>query len=196
MAEVLRREWSIQGDEIADLLANSASGPRHRMLRSILSGPIDVDKMDYLMRDSLHAGVPYGRNFDQARLISSLCLNERGDGLALTEKGRTAAEMMVFARYVMFSEVYWHHAVRAATAMLQRAFFLLQDRLDVDRLFRLTELPFIDQLRQAADPRILGTVCCTDCSAPNGNSTSAGCNTACSNSRKSIASWPVSPIPG
>ena len=88
----------------------------------MLSGPIDVDKMDYLMRDSLHAGVPYGRNFDQQRLIGSLCVNDAGDGLAITDKGRTAAEMMVFARYVMFSEVYWHHAVRCATAMLQRAF--------------------------------------------------------------------------
>ena len=81
--------------------------------------------MDYLARDSLHAGVPYGRNFDQSRLIGSLCLNEAGDGLAITDKGKTAAEMMVFARYVMFSEVYWHHAVRSATAMLQRAFYLL-----------------------------------------------------------------------
>ena len=76
----------------------------------MLSGPIDIDKMDYLARDSLHAGVPYGRNFDQQRLIGSLCLNEAGDGLAITDKGKTAAEMMVFARYVMFSEVYWHHA--------------------------------------------------------------------------------------
>ncbi len=94
------------------------------ILSSLLSGPIDIDKMDYLSRDSLHAGVPYGRNFDQQRLIGSLCLNEAGDGLAITDKGKTAAEMMVFARYVMFSEVYWHHAVRAATAMLQRAFYL------------------------------------------------------------------------
>jgi len=109
--------------------------------------------MDYLMSDSLHAGVPYGRNFDQARLISSMCLNQAGDGLALTEKGRTAAEMMVFARYVMFSEVYWHHAVRAATAMLQRAFFLTYRMLDLDRLFRLSEQPFVDHLRKIAEPR-------------------------------------------
>jgi HD superfamily phosphohydrolase len=106
--------------------------------------------MDYLMRDSLHAGVPYGRNFDQPRLIQSLCLNEAGDRLAITDKGKTAAEMMVFARYVMFSEVYWHHAVRAATAMLQRAFFLLQPYLDVDSLFRLTEQPLIDGMRKAS----------------------------------------------
>ena len=57
--------------------------------------------------------------------LGSLCLNQAGDGLAVTDKGKTAAELMVFARYVMFSEVYWHHSVRAATAMLQRAFYLL-----------------------------------------------------------------------
>ena len=82
---------------------------------SILSGPIDIDKMDYLDRDSLHAGVPYGRNFDRNRLIQSLLVNGNGDGLAISSKGKTAAELMVFARYVMFSEVYWHHTVRSAT---------------------------------------------------------------------------------
>ena len=59
-----------------------------RILRSMLSGPIDVDKMDYLMRDSLHAGVPYGRNFDQPRLIDSLCLNEAGDGAGDHRQGQ------------------------------------------------------------------------------------------------------------
>src|SRR5690606_30508744 len=75
---------------------------------------------------------------------------EAGDGLAITDKGKTAAEMMVFARYVMFSEVYWHHTVRSATAMLQRAFYLLHHALDLDQLFRLTERPFIDSLFAAS----------------------------------------------
>jgi HD superfamily phosphohydrolase len=83
-------------------------------------------------------------------MITSLCLNEQGDGLAITDKGRTAAELMVFARYVMFSEVYWHHAVRSATAMLQRAFYLLYRQLDLDALFRLTERPLIAELMRAA----------------------------------------------
>jgi len=50
----------------------------------------------------------------------------------------------------MFSEVYWHHAVRAATAMLQRAFFLLKPQLDLDQLFRQPERSFIEQLVAAA----------------------------------------------
>jgi len=133
-----------------EVLSGKPKDRCNRVLRSLLSGPIDVDKLDYLMRDSLHAGVPYGRNFDQPRLIQSLCLNEMGDGLAISDKGKTAAEMMVFARYVMFSEVYWHHAVRSATAMLQRAFSLLHQSLDIDTLFRLTERPMIDALFAAS----------------------------------------------
>ena len=123
---------------------------RLTLLSSLLSGPIDIDKMDYLYRDSLHAGVPYGRHFDRERLIGSLCLNEAGDRLAINEKGKTAAELMVFARYVMFSEVYWHHTVRSATAMFQRAVYLLQDKLDWERLNPLSDAQFQDLLLETA----------------------------------------------
>jgi len=150
IAEILRDEWGITAREVVALLSEKPSATNTRLSASMLSGPIDVDKMDYLVRDSLHAGVPYGRNFDQQRLIGSLCVNHAGDGLAITDKGRTAAEMMVFARYVMFSEVYWHHAVRSATAMLQRVFSLLYRKLDLDVVFRLEEGLLIDRLRRAA----------------------------------------------
>lgn len=150
MADALRDDWGINPRDVVALLSSKPATHRDRILQSILSGPIDVDKMDYLNRDSLHAGVPYGRQFDQQRLIASLTLNADATKLAITEKGRTAAEMMVFARYVMFSEVYWHHAVRSATAMLQRAFYLLHGDLNLDLLFRLREPAMIDALREAA----------------------------------------------
>jgi HD superfamily phosphohydrolase len=150
LAGILRDDWQLDPAAVAALVAGRIETPAQQILRSILSGPIDVDKIDYLMRDSLHAGVPYGRHFDRRRLVGSLCLNEQGNALAITDKGKTAAEMMVFARYVMFSEVYWHHAVRSATAMLQRAFFLLLKELDVAALVAMTEQPMIDALRHAA----------------------------------------------
>jgi uncharacterized protein len=150
IADALRDDWGMAPREIVSLLSEKPRDAKSQLLGSMLSGPIDVDKMDYLMRDSLHAGVPYGRNFDQQRLIGSLCVNQSGAGLAITDKGRTAAEMMVFARYVMFSEVYWHHAVRCATAMLQRAFFLLHDGLDLDVLFRQDERDMIASMRRIA----------------------------------------------
>lgn len=150
IAAALREDWSLDPADVADLIAGRANDVEARLLSTLLSGPFDVDKVDYLTRDSLHAGVPYGRNFDRARLIGSLTLNETGDALAITDKGKTAAEMMVFARYVMFSEVYWHHAVRSATAMLQRAVYLLRDTLDFHALQTLTDAPVIDALLAAA----------------------------------------------
>jgi HD superfamily phosphohydrolase len=150
IAEVLRNDWQVEPADVLDVLAPRSEAPRMRLLRSIISGPIDVDKLDYLERDSLHCGVPYGRNFDQQRLIQSLVVNAAGDGLAITSKGKTAAELMVFARYVMFSEVYWHHAVRAATSMFARSFFELARGLDLQTLFESTEAGMIAELRRRA----------------------------------------------
>lgn len=160
LADLLDREWGLSVESIIELLAPAdKSNPRHPLLGSILSGPIDIDKLDYLDRDSLHAGVPYGRNFDRSRLISQLCVGPDGKSLAITDKARTAAEMMVFARYVMFSEVYWHHAVRSATSMLQRAIWELlsspqgKDKGGVHLLNSwqtLSESDFIVKLRESA----------------------------------------------
>lgn len=158
IAEVLRDDWGLDPRDVANLVCGKVQGRSQRILRSILSGPIDVDKIDYLMRDSLHAGVPYGQHFDRRRLIGSLCLNEAGDALAITDKGKTAAEMMVFARYVMFSEVYWHHAVRSATAMLQRAFYLLRGQFNINQLVTMTEQPMIDTLLAAGTCTPAGTL--------------------------------------
>jgi len=150
LAGILEHAWGVSPARIHALIGGTATDPAGRILHSLLSGPIDVDKMDYLARDSLHAGVPYGRHFDQERLLSSLCLDAAGQGLAITAKGRTAAELMVFARYVMFSEVYWHHAVRAATAMLQRAVWIVRERIDPPALVRFDDHAFADWLLRVA----------------------------------------------
>ena len=136
IADCLSGDWCCNADDVMAILRPKSLEQRTScqlspenvsFFASCLSGPIDVDKLDYLQRDSLHAGVPYGRNFDAERILGSLRVHPQIPKLAIDEKGRTAAEMMVFGRYVMFSEVYWHHTVRAATAMLQRALFELQE---------------------------------------------------------------------
>ena len=88
IATCLRDDWGVQPEEVFAVISRVKNNPAQAILSSILSGPIDIDKMDYLYRDSLHAGVPYGQNFDSLRLIRSLCLNEAGDRLAITRKGR------------------------------------------------------------------------------------------------------------
>ena len=81
-------------------------------MKEIYTGEIDVDKMDYLLRDSLFTGVHYGR-FDHDRLINTLCLIQTPnseDGirtLAVEEGGLHALEALVLARYFMFTQVYF-----------------------------------------------------------------------------------------
>ena len=72
---------------------------------------MDADRMDYLLRDSRHIGVQYGR-FDLHRLISTICVIKGTDGrppsLGITEGGWHAAESLILARYFMFTQVYFH----------------------------------------------------------------------------------------
>ena len=160
IATVLEQEWQLAPQDVANMIApfsddEIVSSPdansSFALMQTMLSGPIDIDKLDYLERDSLHAGVPYGRNFDRNRLVSSLCIDTTRNRLAITDKGRTAAEMMVFARYVMFSEVYWHHAVRSATAMLQRAVYELRSQTELTLSWiDMNESQMIDSLCLAA----------------------------------------------
>jgi hypothetical protein len=91
-------------------------------LAGIVAGSLDVDKLDYLTRDATMCGVPYGV-IDVDRLLTSLTLADgpRGQAaLALHAKGLAALESLLFAKYQMYRNVYWHHAVRSATAMFKR----------------------------------------------------------------------------
>ena len=86
-------------------------------LGGIVASSLDVDKLDYLSRDATMCGVPYGV-IDVDRLLTSLTL---ADGrLSLHAKGLAALESLLFAKYQMYRNVYWHHAVRSATAMFKR----------------------------------------------------------------------------
>ena len=158
IAQVIEREWRADPHVVADLIApsqaaaQSATSVGLALVRGLLSGPIDIDKLDYLQRDSLHAGVPYGRNFDQRRLLSSMCVGPTGRDIGITVKGKTAAEMMVFSRYVMFSEVYWHHAVRSGTAMLQRLVFELGQTAQAEQWLTWGDQQMHQQLLSISEP--------------------------------------------
>lgn len=84
----------------------------------IISGPLDVDRMDYLRRDSYHLGVSYGR-FDMNQLIHTLV--SEGNKIAVDIKGWGAAVQYVLGRYLMHERVYQHHTVTVANRMCQAA---------------------------------------------------------------------------
>jgi uncharacterized protein len=82
-----------------------------RLLAPIVSGELDVDKMDYLLRDSLYCGVRYG-NYDLGRLLETITpLRDpatREWGIGIDEGGVHALEALVLARYYMFTQVYFN----------------------------------------------------------------------------------------
>jgi uncharacterized protein len=98
-------------------------GHSYSPLRGLVAGDLDLDKIDYLKRDAFFCGVPYGE-VDVDRLIYSLrILRDPHTGAAeigIHEKGISALESLLFAKYQMFRNVYWHHAVRAGSILYQR----------------------------------------------------------------------------
>jgi len=150
IASLIDQDWSVTPDDIIRFLGGHNTTASQQFLYRLLSSPIDIDKLDYLQRDSLHAGVPYGRNFDSKRLVKGLRYSPASESLSISSKALTATEMMVFARYVMFSEVYWHKTVRSATSMLQRIVFeLRQNQSTISQLINSTESDFHSLLLDA-----------------------------------------------
>ncbi len=89
----------------------------HR-LSGIIHGDLDVDRMDYLLRDAYYSGAPYG-TVDAHRLIRNIHLTP--EGIALDENGLNAAESLLIARTLMRPTVYFHHVSRIGECMFQLA---------------------------------------------------------------------------
>jgi uncharacterized protein len=106
------------GSRLLDLIRGTSPSP----LAGLISGSLDLDKVEYLTRDAWMCGVPYGA-IDADRLLTSLTVLElRAGGLqvGIHEKGISALESLLFSKYQMYRNVYWHHAVRSATSMFKR----------------------------------------------------------------------------
>ncbi|MFT6396883.1 MAG: HD superfamily phosphohydrolase [Bradymonadia bacterium] len=131
IGDIIQSQFGIDPQHVVDLVTKKPhqhSQPGRRLVATIISSGVDADKMDYLERDSVHMGVSYGKNADRARFLHSLCPSTSDDSIAVTDKGRVAAEMFIFSRYTMFSEAYWHHTVRSVSAMVERALADFQQR--------------------------------------------------------------------
>jgi len=89
--------------------------------RNLLSGVLDPDKLDYLNRDAYFCGVPHGTQ-DVDFVLAEI--RPHSDGMAVTEKGLSAVESILFSKYLMYKTVYWHKTVRIATAMIKKAVLL------------------------------------------------------------------------
>lgn len=124
IAPILVSNWQVKPDRVAWLVGGRGqpATPTDRLLRGLLSGPLDVDKLDYLPRDARACHVPYG-GVDTTRLLASLRVMEvNGEQrVGIDQKGISPLHSLINARQEMFDNVYWHHTNRACMAMLLRA---------------------------------------------------------------------------
>jgi len=126
-------------------------GTSDHPLAGLVSGSTDLDKIDYLRRDALMCGVPYGE-IDVDRLLACLAVVEL-DGqrrIGVLEKGLSALESLLFAKYQMYRNVYWHHAVRSPTAMFKRlvSTAVARGAMDAARIGELTDDALMHELER------------------------------------------------
>ena len=100
----------------------------HSLLRSVLDGPIDVDKMDYIRRDSFFTGLGLALSGMEERFVPALRITGGRDALGIGAEGRDGAEQLMDQRYRLFKWVYWHRTVRSFEAVIIEVVRALYDR--------------------------------------------------------------------
>ena len=139
-------EHDLDPGAIADLVRGDGR------LGQLVSGELDVDRMDYLVRDAHHTGVPYG-TIDHGRLVREL--RYIGGELVLAAGNVQSAESLLLARALMNPTVYNHHVTRIGKALLQRAAerLLTVSTVDAAELRRMDDHDLLCALRAHADTR-------------------------------------------
>jgi len=159
IATILERDYHLDPERVADFIdpPKSKSLPSDdKLLSSLLSGALDVDKLDYLPRDARACNVPYG-GVDVARLQLALRIHPDVNGkprIVVTHKGISPLHSLLHARQEMFDNIYWHHTTRAFQVMLMRAVHeaLLCGMLRVEQLVGLDDASLLSLLAEEHMP--------------------------------------------
>jgi HD superfamily phosphohydrolase len=115
VGQLLRSHSSALPQKVASIIEGKF---QPAALAQLVSSQLDVDRMDYLLRDSLMTGAKYGI-YDLEWIINALSIDERGDRIYVAARGLYAVEEYLQARYYMFRQVYFHRSLRSAEAVLR-----------------------------------------------------------------------------
>ncbi len=116
---------------------------KNAYLSQILNSSIDVDQLDYLVRDAYYTGVAYG-TIDINRFLQTLIINK--NSLAVLKKGVGVIENILMARALMYSSVYFHKTVRIAELMLSKSIELIKN-LDPFEFIKKTDFELLSDLK-------------------------------------------------
>lgn len=119
---IIEDKWKVDPIKLSNIISNKVTHGRDVFINSFINSIIDVDKLDYLVRDSIHCGVNYGMGIDIDRILDSLYINEDVNKLCLTDKGKSCLLSILTCRNIMYQEVYWHKTNKACDAMFKRFF--------------------------------------------------------------------------
>ena len=113
-------EWGVSSERVSTIIDKRAVYDVG-FVKELIDSVWDVDKMDYLLRDSLYCGVQYGR-FDLDRILDTITLYDEDPSstlrLGIEGGGINAIEGFILARYFMFTQVYFHPVRRAYDLIL------------------------------------------------------------------------------
>ena len=139
-------------DTSAVVPGQGGSGGELLFYRRLLSGALDPDKLDYLSRDGRYCGVPYGAQ--DVDFILSRLHPHRERGVDIDSKGILGVESLLFSKYLMYRAVYWHRAVRSATAMVKKALLggLESGVITGEELYNLDDQGLFTLVGQRAHP--------------------------------------------
>ena len=154
ICDLIKNEWKVKPTDVIDVICGERLTDRNKFLaHSIVNSIFDVDKLDYLIRDSIHCGVKYGEGLDPERLLDSLYIDARDaeqPKICLTQKGGSYLSSLLACRNIMYQEVYWHKTVRVCTSMFKMFFFHYvrreKDRTLINSRFELPDDVFISEL--------------------------------------------------
>jgi HD superfamily phosphohydrolase len=138
--EILSRH-GVNGKDIVHIIRGKLS--KKSYLGQMLNSTIDVDQLDYLMRDAYYTGVAYGI-IDLQRLLQTIMIHK--GNLTMMRKGVSVVENILMARALMYSSVYFHKTVRIAELMLLKALEEIPDAEPFE-FFRKTDAEIMASLQ-------------------------------------------------
>ncbi|MHC4573175.1 MAG: HD domain-containing protein [Planctomycetota bacterium] len=157
--KVLSRRAPTLPSKVAALTAKKSVEPSWQ--KSLISSQLDMDRLDYLRRDSLCSGAEYG-NFDCFRIIRTMQLKEkempdkRKDVFVVwPDKSKYALEEYIFSRFYMYQSVYFHHTTRGFESLLRKVLECAQNLANENKSFAkalLTPMRVLRGGKEAEDP--------------------------------------------
>lgn len=146
------KHLEIKADDILTILLGQSTDKHHRFIDELISGQLDADKMDYLLRDAHYCGVQYGV-YDIEKLINSLtiCCSKYDEWqLGIVSDGIHVVEEFVFARYWMFLQVYFHKTRRIYDYYLSMALKEIYPSgypTDLNEYLKIHDIKIMDSFR-------------------------------------------------